>query len=58
VEDLVVACTIVLTLSVLAVPQIFIANNQADEEVSTIDRIQLFGQSKADTNMKEFKKVG
>lgn len=37
---------------------IFIANNQADEEVSTIDRIQLFGQSKADTNMKEFKKVG
>ena len=47
-----------LTLPVLAVPQIFIANNQADEEVSTIDRIQLFGQSKADTNMKEFKKVG
>lgn len=38
--------------------QIFVASNQADEEVSTIDRIQLFGQSKADTNMKEFKKVG
>ena len=38
--------------------QIFVSSNQADEEVTTIDRIQLFGQSKADTNMAEFKKVG
>jgi len=37
---------------------IFISNNQADDEVTTLERIQLFGQSIAPTDMKEFKKVG
>jgi len=38
--------------------QIFISNNLADDEVTTLERIQLFGQSIAPTDMKEFKKVG
>lgn len=37
---------------------IFISNNLADDEVTTLERIQLFGQSIAPTDMKEFKKVG
>jgi len=37
---------------------IFISGNLADDEVTTLDRIQLFGQSIAPTDMKEFKKVG
>jgi hypothetical protein len=37
---------------------IFISNNLADDEVTTLQRIQLFGQSIAPTDMKEFKKVG
>jgi hypothetical protein len=37
---------------------IFISDNQADDEVTTLERIQLFGQSIAPTDMKEFKKVG
>lgn len=35
--------------------QIFISNNLADDEVTTLQRIQLFGQSIAPTDMKEFK---
>jgi len=38
--------------------QIFISNNLADDEVTTLERIQLFGQSIAPTDMSEFKKVG
>jgi len=37
---------------------IFISGNLADDEVTTLDRIQLFGQGIAPTDMKEFKKVG
>mmetsp|Transcript_7781 Transcript_7781/g.15576 ORF Transcript_7781/g.15576 Transcript_7781/m.15576 type:complete len:161 (+) Transcript_7781:37-519(+) len=37
---------------------IFISDNLADDEVTTLERIQLFGQNIAPTDMKDFKKVG
>ena len=33
-------------------------DDELDDEVSALSKLQFFGQVSADTNMKEFKKVG